>query len=49
LSSGYFYHFNNVTLALGKDSRPTFEIIDNTDFHAGGFGFNARWIFGSNN
>ena len=45
---GVEYRFEGVPIALGIDWRPSFQIIDNTDFHAGGFGFNARWIFGSN-
>ena len=44
---GLEYRFNTVPIALGVDWRPMFEIIDNTDFHAGGFGFNVRYVFGS--
>lgn len=43
---GIEYHFNGVPLALGLDYRPWVEIIDNTSFHGGGFGFNVRWVFG---
>ncbi len=43
---GLEYHFNSVPISLSADYRPAFEIIDNTDFHAGGFGFNVRWRFG---
>ncbi|WP_430817585.1 hypothetical protein [Carboxylicivirga sp. RSCT41] len=43
---GLEYLFSGVPLALGIDYRPAFEIIDNTDFHAGGFGLNVRWRFG---
>jgi len=42
---GLEYHFNEVPIALGVDWRPTFVIIENTDFSAGGFGFNVRWVF----
>ena len=42
---GLEYHFNEVPIALGADWRPTFVIIENTDFSAGGFGFNVRWVF----
>ncbi len=44
---GLEYRFNTVPIALGVDWRPMFEIIDTTDFHAGGFGFNVRYVFGS--
>ena len=33
-------------LSLSADWRPTFYFIDDTDFRSGGFGVNARWIFG---
>ena len=44
--AGLEYRFNTVPIALGADWRPTFWIIDETDFRGGGFGFNARFIFG---
>jgi hypothetical protein len=44
---GLEYRFATVPIALGVDWRPMFEIIDTTDFHAGGFGFNVRYVFGS--
>ncbi len=44
---GLEYRFNTVPIALGVDWRPMFEIIDTTDFHAGGFGFNVRYVFDS--
>jgi len=43
---GLEYHFDGVPLAIGADWRPTFYIIDETDFHGGGFGVNLRWVFG---
>ena len=43
---GLEYRFSGVPIALGADWRPTFYIIDDTDFHGGGFGVNARWVFG---
>jgi len=43
---GIEYRFEKVPIALGLDYRPTFYIIEDTDFHWGGFGFNARYIFG---
>ncbi|MBX2844026.1 MAG: outer membrane insertion C- signal [Flammeovirgaceae bacterium] len=43
---GIEYHFNEVPIALGLDWRPTFWLIENTDFYGGGFGFNARFVFG---
>jgi hypothetical protein len=43
---GLEYHFNGAPIALGLDWRPTFVIIENTDFQGGGFGFNVRYVFG---
>jgi hypothetical protein len=42
---GLEYRFKNTPISLSGDWRPSFEIVDNTDFHAGGFGFNVRYIF----
>ena len=42
---GLEYRFDSAPIALGLDWRPTFWIVENTDFHAGGFGFNARYVF----
>jgi hypothetical protein len=44
--AGLEYRFKTVPIALGADWRPTFWIIDNTNFSGGGFGFNARFVFG---
>ena len=43
---GFEYRFEGVPIALGLDYRPTFFIIEDTNFDWGGFGFNARWVFG---
>ncbi|PQB03798.1 outer membrane insertion C- signal [Aureitalea marina] len=43
---GLEYRFNSVPIAIGLDYRPTFWIVEDTDFEWGGFGLNARWIFG---
>lgn len=43
---GIEYRFNNRPLVLGADWRPTFWLIENTDFGAGRWGINARWNFG---
>ncbi|WP_346859119.1 hypothetical protein [uncultured Draconibacterium sp.] len=43
---GMEYRFNSVPIALGIDYRPSISIIEETDFHAGGFGFNIRYRFG---
>ena len=43
---GLSYTFANAPISLSADWRPTFFIIEETDFSAGGFGFNARYIFG---
>ena len=42
---GIEYAFNGVPIVLGIDWRPTFWIIDDTSFEAGGFGFNVRFRF----
>lgn len=42
---GLEYYFD-FPLALGMDWRPTFWVIDETDFRADGFGINARYVFG---
>lgn len=43
---GIEYHFAGAPVALGIDWRPTFFLIDDTDFRTEGFGFNARYVFG---
>jgi|LakMenE01Jun11ns_1017448.scaffolds.fasta_scaffold9758418_2 hypothetical protein len=43
---GLDYHFNGVPISLSADWRPTFWIIEDTDFRGGGFGLNARYVFG---
>ena len=42
---GLEYHFNNVPIAVGADWRPVFILVEDTDFDAGGFGLNLRWVF----
>ncbi len=41
---GLEYRFK-FPISVSADWRPSFRIIDNTDFHAGGFGLNVRYIF----
>jgi len=43
---GLEYRFIGVPIALGLDYRPSISIVEETDFHAGGFGFNIRYRFG---
>lgn len=43
---GLEYNFKAVPIALGIDWRPSVSIIEETDFHAGGFGINVRYVFG---
>ena len=43
---GLSYKFNQVPISLSADWRPTFWIIDNTEFRGGGFGVNVRYVFG---
>jgi hypothetical protein len=42
---GLQYTFNSVPISLSADWRPTFWIVENTDFSARGFGFNIRYVF----
>ena len=42
---GLEYRFEEVPIALGLDWRPTLWIVEQTDFHAGGFGLNVRYVF----
>ncbi len=42
---GIEYRFNNVPIALGLDWRPTFILIDTTDFMFDRFGLNVRFVF----
>jgi hypothetical protein len=44
---GIEYQFK-FPMVIGIDWRPTFWIVENTDFHAGGFGANVRYVFGKN-
>ena len=43
---GLEYRFNTVPIAVGLDWRPTLFILEETEFNAGGFGFNVRFVFG---
>ena len=42
---GLEYIFDSVPLVIGLDYRPTFWIIEETDFEWGGFGLNVRYRF----
>lgn len=42
---GIEYTFNTFPISLSFDYRPSLEIIDNTQLHWGGFGFNVRYVF----
>lgn len=44
--AGLQYNFNEVPISISADWRPTFWIVENTDFSARGFGFNVRYVFG---
>lgn len=41
---GLEYRFEAVPIVVGMDYRPSLEIIDKTDLHFGGFGFNIRYV-----
>jgi hypothetical protein len=43
---GLEYRFGGAPIVLGADWRPTFVLIENTDFYAGAFGINVRYVFG---
>ncbi len=43
---GLDYHFNKVPISISADWRPFFQIVENTDFGAEGFGVNVRYVFG---
>jgi hypothetical protein len=43
---GLDYHFNQVPISVSADWRPTFWLIEETDFRGGGFGLNVRYVFG---
>lgn len=45
---GLEYRFNSIPIVIGADYRPTFWILEDTDFEAGGFGLNVRWDFSQN-
>jgi hypothetical protein len=42
---GIEYAFPDVPIAIGFDWRPTFRIVENTDFFVDVFGLNVRYIF----
>src|SRR6185369_16466939 len=42
--AGLEYRFPDAPVALGLDWRPTFVLVQNTDFTSG-FGFNVRYVF----
>ena len=42
---GLEYVFEDAPIVIGLDYRPTFWIIENTDFDFGGFGLNVRYRF----
>lgn len=42
---GLEYRFQEAPIVIGLDWRPTFWIVEETDFHAGGFGLNVRYVF----
>lgn len=43
---GVEYAFEEVPIVIGADWRPTFRIVEDTDFFADVFGLNIRWRFG---
>ncbi|WP_339874939.1 outer membrane insertion C- signal [uncultured Algoriphagus sp.] len=43
---GVEYAFPDVPIAIGFDWRPTFRIVEETDFFVDVFGLNVRYVFG---
>ncbi len=43
--AGLEYRFTALNLVLGVDYRPTFWILEDTDFNWGSFGINVRYCF----
>ncbi len=43
---GLEYGFETIPVSLSLDWRPLISIVETTDFHAGGFGVNIRYVFG---
>ncbi len=44
---GLEYRFATLPLVVGADWRPTFWLIENTEFEGGRWGIMARWNFGA--
>jgi hypothetical protein len=44
--AGLEYRFANLPLVLGADWRPTYFFVDDGSFESGGWGVNARFVFG---
>lgn len=44
--AGLEYRFAKLPIAVGADWRPTYFFGENSDFESGGFGVNARFVFG---
>lgn len=42
---GLEYLFQEAPIVIGLDWRPTFWIVEETKFRAGGFGLNVRYVF----
>jgi len=42
---GLEYRFQEAPIVIGLDWRPTLWIVEETKFHAGGFGLNVRYVF----
>ncbi|WP_233377476.1 hypothetical protein [Maribellus sp. CM-23] len=42
---GLEYKFNSIPISLSVDWRPELSLVEETDFHAGGFGLNIRYVF----
>lgn len=43
--AGLEYRFRDAPIVIGFDWRPSFKLIDETQFSVGGFGVNARFVF----
>ena len=44
--AGLEFRFAKLPIAIGADWRPTWQIVEDSNFETGGFGVNARFVFG---
>jgi len=47
--AGLEFRFKKLPIAIGADWRPTYFFVDESEFETGGWGVNARFVFGGRN